>query len=89
MKIKQNPENGQIQIYLKQDEAYDTKQDEVYDTTEHLDALMQFANDQAVIIFDLKRSYKKILERLEQLDTISERVSKLENQTNTENEANL
>lgn len=59
MKITQNSENGQILLYLKQDETYDIE--------EHLDALMEFTTEQAVIVFTLKSSYNKILQQLEQL----------------------
>lgn len=60
MKIVQNPENGQILIHLKNDEVYDIEQ--------HLDALMQFVSEQAVITFKLKSSYSKILKRLDELE---------------------
>ena len=64
MKITQNSETGQIQVLLDQDEEYYLEN--------HLRALTEFLTEQAQTIFDLKRSYKKFLERSAQLDRLED-----------------
>ncbi|MEG4842478.1 hypothetical protein [Microcoleus sp. B9-D4] len=60
MKIVQNPETGEVCIELKNDE--------VYDIEEHLMALTEFVSKQAVDVFRLTNSYRKIVGRLDSLE---------------------
>jgi hypothetical protein len=57
MKIVQNPESGEVNIQLDQDEKYDIE--------EHLNALIEFVSKQAIKIHDLNNSCNKIVERLD------------------------
>jgi hypothetical protein len=68
MKIIQNPENGQV--------AFQLESNELYDSEEHLAALIEFTVNQAQIVFDLKSSYKKILQRL---DSLQNEINQLKN----------
>lgn len=60
MNIRQNPETGQIQIYLKAGE--------VPDVEERLLAWTDFASEQSVTIFRLVNSYRKIVGRLDNIE---------------------
>ena len=60
MKIKQNPENGEILIELQNNEEYGIK--------EHLQALTDFVRQQAVETYRHTNSYRKIVQRLDELE---------------------
>lgn len=69
MKITQNPENGQILVHLDAGEEYDLEN--------HLSALTEFLTEQAQIVFDLKRSYHKILQRFAEIDRLQNEINEL------------
>lgn len=60
MKIKQNPENGEILIELQNNEEYGIE--------EHLQALTDFVRQQAVETYRHTNSYRKIVQRLDELE---------------------
>ena len=60
MKIKQNPGNGEILIELQNNEEYDIE--------EHLQALTNFVKQQAVETYRHTNSYRKIVQRLDELE---------------------
>jgi len=60
LKIKQDPENGEILIELQNNEEYDTE--------EHLQALTDFVRQQAVETHRHTNSYRKIVQRLDELE---------------------
>jgi len=69
MKITQNPDNGQVLISLEANEKYNTE--------DHLSALTEFLTEQAQIIFDLKHSYHKILERSAEINRLYDKLNEL------------
>lgn len=60
MQVRQNPETGRIQIYLKAGE--------VPDVEERLLAWTDFASEQSVTLFRLVNSYRKIVGRLDKIE---------------------
>lgn len=68
MQIRQNPETGQIQIYLEAGE--------VPDVEERLQAWTDFAFEQSVILFRLVNSYRKIVGRLDNIEAQIDEESK-------------
>ncbi|MEG4396486.1 hypothetical protein [Microcoleus sp. BROC3] len=61
MKIEQNPESGEVHIKFENDE-------EEYNIEQHLAALMEFVTKQAIEIHRLRKSYRKIVGRLDSLE---------------------
>jgi polyhydroxyalkanoate synthesis regulator phasin len=71
MKIEQNLLTGKIRYYLNSDETYDINN--------HLQALSDFVESQAVETFRHTKEYRKLVGRLDELEG---RLSDLQNQLN-------
>lgn len=70
MKIEQDPENGQILIKLGQNEKFNNE--------ELLEALFDFVSKQAIEVYRLRNSYRKIVGRLNELDLKSSKIEKVD-----------